>query len=89
MKQCLLNNTKLFKICGIFVQFSTIVHLNRSFHLLVSKRCRSFFTERERDREREGEGERERERDARRKTQDILLNKQYMFISRGILDYTK
>ena len=25
----------------------------------------------------------ERERDARRKTQDILLNKQYMFISRG------
>ena len=30
-----------------------------------------------------------RERDARRKTQDILLNKQYMFISRGILDYTK
>ena len=24
-----------------------------------------------------------------RKTQDILLNKQYMFISRGILDYTK
>ena len=44
MKQCLLNNTKLFKICGIYVQFSTIVHLNRSFHLLISKRCRSFFT---------------------------------------------
>ena len=44
MKQCLLNDTKLFKICGIYVQFSTIVHLNRSFHLLISKRCRSFFT---------------------------------------------
>ena len=33
-----------------------------------------------------GEGERERER---RKTQDILLNKQYMFISRGELDSRK
>jgi len=35
------------------------------------------------------ERERERERDARRKTQDILLNKQYMFISRGELDSRK
>ena len=34
------------------------------------------------------ERERERERE-RRKTQDIFLNKQYMFISRGILDNTK
>ena len=44
MKQCLLNDTKLFKICGIYVQFSTIVHLNRSFHSLISKKCHSFFT---------------------------------------------
>ena len=35
---------KSFKICEIYVQFSTIVHLNRSFHSLISKRCHSFST---------------------------------------------
>ena len=46
MKKNLLNDTKLSKTYAIYVKLSTIVHLNRSFHSLISTWRHSFFTRR-------------------------------------------